>query len=346
MTDKTVCVSGVTGYVGSWVALTFLQHGWHVRGTVRSQQKRASLLATSAQLKAYSDAGKLTLWTVEDVITGDFSEALQGCIAFAHTASPFALRGSNNERDFLKPALEGTRNAIQAAHKSGTVRNFVVTSSFAAMMDGDDMFPFNARRYTEHDWNPATYEFAAQSDVPLIGYVTSKALAERFCWQYRKDNNLEGKMNIGALCPPMILGPFFHITDSSKLGESLFQMRRVITAADDSADVPPQAFPVFVDVRDVALAHVRCVERNVNSRYLIAKGTFSNQFVVDQVHEHFPSEAIKYKLPRGKKGEYADDDPKICMLEHDKSQRELGVEYTYTREETFYETIRDIFEHL
>ncbi|PWN43772.1 hypothetical protein IE81DRAFT_321933 [Ceraceosorus guamensis] len=123
-------------------------------------------------------------------------------------------------------------------------------------------------------------------------------------------------------------------------------MRKVITAADDKADVPPQAFPVFVDVRDVALAHVRCVERNVNSRYLIAKGTFSNQFVVDQVHEHFPSEAIKYKLPRGKKGEYADEDAKICILEHDKSQRELGVDYTHTRKETFYETIRDIFEHL
>ncbi len=96
------------------VALHFLENGWNVRGTVRSQDK-AKAVANLAVLKPHAD--KLSFVVVEDLVSGDFSEAVKGVDAVAHTASPFHTSGKSWEKDYKEPAVKGTRNVLSAAKK-------------------------------------------------------------------------------------------------------------------------------------------------------------------------------------------------------------------------------------
>ena len=80
---KTVLVTGVSGFIATHVALRFLENGWNVRGTVRSEDK-GKKVAELPCFKSYGD--KLSFTVVEDLVSGDFTEAVKGVDAVAHTA--------------------------------------------------------------------------------------------------------------------------------------------------------------------------------------------------------------------------------------------------------------------
>merc|ERR1712093_671104 len=124
MSADLVLVSGTSGFLGTAVTLAYLEKGYRVRGTVRSQEK--------ADKWAKKHEGAI----VKDVAApGAFDEAIKGVTILAHTASPFHYDAKDNEKDLLIPALEGTRHALRAAQKEPSVKRVVVTSSFAAVMD-------------------------------------------------------------------------------------------------------------------------------------------------------------------------------------------------------------------
>jgi nucleoside-diphosphate-sugar epimerase len=89
--------------------------------------------------------------------------------------------------------------------------------------------------------------------------------------------------------------------------------------------VPPTGFTVYVDVRDVALAHVRAIERSDvarNQRYLLVAGHFSFDQAAAVISGQRP--ALKDKVPetdgRGPAPHYDTDNSKI--------RKDLGLEFT------------------
>lgn len=79
--NKTALVSGVTGFIGTEVALYYVQYGYFVHATARSQEK------ADAWCKAHPLASKrVKFFIVKDVAEqGAFDEALQGVDVVAHT---------------------------------------------------------------------------------------------------------------------------------------------------------------------------------------------------------------------------------------------------------------------
>jgi nucleoside-diphosphate-sugar epimerase len=73
---KTVLITGLNGFIAVHTALHFLQHGWHVRGTVRSLAKMEVTLALPV-FESYVKQGRLTGVVVESLQEGDFSSALE-----------------------------------------------------------------------------------------------------------------------------------------------------------------------------------------------------------------------------------------------------------------------------
>lgn len=55
-------------------------------------------------------------------------------------------------------------------------------------------------------------------------------------------------------------------------------------------EVGPSRVPLFVDVRDIALAHVRAIEREEaqGKRFFVTAGFFRNSEVVDIIKKNFP----------------------------------------------------------
>lgn len=114
--------------------------------------------------------------------------------------------------------------------------------------------------YTSADWNPLTYaEAAAPTTSAVIAYRGSKKFAELAAWEFMKEG--EGKLafDLATLCPPMTFGPVVHpVSSVDKLNESNAMLWRV---ASGETPLPVARVPFWVDVRDVAQAHVEALVR-------------------------------------------------------------------------------------
>ncbi|KAK0548443.1 hypothetical protein OC846_003745 [Tilletia horrida] len=333
VTNAPVLVTGPTGYIGAHVALNLLQHGYSVRGTVRSQEKFDQLLAQPA-FQQYKD--KFTAVIVEDLVTGDFTEAVKGVDVVVHTASPFKVTPENPEETYLKPAIQGTKGVIEAAIKSGTVKNIVITSSFAAIVSPQDGVPFNERLYTESDWNSSTYEEAVKSDTPGFAYRVSKKVAEQTANELVKGKPIK----LAAINPPLVLGPYVHaVAKLDDLNESLAQLWAALSGRKGK-DLPPTGTPAVADVRDLADAHRLAFEKDQEGRFIVYNGPFDWAQLVDIARRDFPEQAEN--TPEPKDSDRVSTNPKVFHLDSTKSKEVLGLKY-HTVEQTLHDTIEQLY---
>jgi dihydroflavonol-4-reductase len=225
-------VSGVSGYLGSWIARELLDGGFRVRGSVRSlgdADRVAALhrLLPGVELVA-ADLRKEAGW----------SQAIAACRWVFHVASPQAVR---SESDRTGGALSGTRFLLTAAAAEPAVRKVVVTSSEAAIAYGH---PRSKRHFDESAW------------TDLVGldrradHHRNKTLAERWAWDWAGD---------AALNPRRI--PLATVNPSLILGRSLVPWGRFSLGL--LGDVAQGKMPLIldmtvrgVDVRDCARMHL------------------------------------------------------------------------------------------
>ena len=81
------------------------------------------------------------------------------CQLVLHTASPFNLTASDARRDLIEPAVSGTRNVLEAANRTESVRRVVLTSSCAAIYgDNRDLRGLPGQTVTEEHWNTTSDE--------------------------------------------------------------------------------------------------------------------------------------------------------------------------------------------
>lgn len=126
-----VVITGATGYIGSHVALKFLQHGgFRVRGTTRSikPEKIDPLKAAFGDLHANIEWVEIDLQNEESM-----SKAIEGATYLVHLATPITGDFSDTDKQLtvVKPAVDGTESAMRACQKHG-VKRIVVCSSVAA----------------------------------------------------------------------------------------------------------------------------------------------------------------------------------------------------------------------
>lgn len=117
-------VTGATGLLGNNLVRELLAAGWQVRALARSPEKARRQL----------DGIEV------EIVTGDvrnvsaFAGALRGVEVVFHTAAYFrdAYKGGRHWRDLYATNVEGTRDLLECAYRSG-VRRFVHTSSVAVL---------------------------------------------------------------------------------------------------------------------------------------------------------------------------------------------------------------------
>ncbi|KAI1027589.1 hypothetical protein LB504_011694 [Fusarium proliferatum] len=332
---KVVLVTGANGFIATHVVQNLLQRGYHVRGVVRSHASADAVLETFRD-----SSGSLSVIVVPSMtVAGAFDQAVKGVDAaltstratdncslpkVLHIASPFTINVKDNETEVLVPAIAMTKGLLESASTYGAeIKRVVITSSFAAMVDlTKGLWP--GHRYNEADWNQVTYDYAKTADAGTA-YVASKALAEKAAWSFVQDR--KPHFDITVLCPPMVFGPPAHPLSFSALNIAAWDINRFISG--EIQDVPDTDFWGFVDVRDLATAHIRALEvpEAGNERFLIAGGRYSYQQTADvlRASSRIPN-VEKAKIPRGRPGDNYPG-PNVYELDNSKSIRILGVEY-------------------
>lgn len=135
------------------------------------------------------------------------------------------------------------------------------------------------------------------------------------------------------------MGPVVHnLSSLDSLNTSNQRIRDIITGASKKA-LPPTGNHLFVDVRDLALAHVLAAESSspdvVNQRFFMVAGKFSNREITDIVREDFTEFASC--LPDSEEaltsGDYPDGDPgKAYDFDNAKAKDVLEIQFRGLRE--------------
>lgn len=327
-----VLLTGGSGFIAAHCVDYLLQGNHEVVFTVRSHDKGRKILSNHAN----APESKLSYVIVEDIAKEDaFDEAVKSTPPFdavLHTASPFHFNVTDPKKDLLDPAIIGTTGILKAIKKNAPqVKRVVVTSSFAAIMNAKN----NPDVYDESCWNPVTMDEALHTDASTA-YRASKTFAEKAAWDFvdkEKPNFTLSTMN-----PPLVLGPVVHyFNDLSSINTSN-ELARDLISGKFKDGIPPTRVVLWVDVRDLALAHVRAIERGdaAGKRFFIVAGRFRNSDVVDVVKKNFPQ--LKDKLPT----EYERLPEEFPYdVDNSRSKEILGLEYR-----NFEQCITDLVDSL
>jgi dihydroflavonol-4-reductase len=265
----SVLVTGATGFVASHTIAELLQRGYEVRGTVRSRE-RALREAALARLPG---AERLSLVEANLLDPASFAKPAEGCAAVFHIASPYAIDVKDPQRDLVDPAVKGTEAVLSAAARAG-VRRVVLTSSLAAVTDEPP-----GRALSEADWNE-------KSSLTRNPYYFSKVRAERAAWDFMARE--KPGFDLVVINPAVVVGPSYTraLNESNKL------------LADMTKGVFPGVLDLtwgFVEVRDVARAHVQALETPAAAgRYICSGDVLTMRETVAALRAALPGA----KLPR------------------------------------------------
>lgn len=270
-----VLLTGISGFLGGHIALALLHAGYEVRGSVRHLDKADKVRRTLAA--AGADISHLDFVALDLLSDAGWDEAMVGCDILLHSASPFLIQTPRDPMDLIRPAVQGTERALNAALAAGVDR-IILTSSMAAIAYGharSRTAAFGPEEWTDLDGRAVT------------PYQKSKTLAEKRAWEIMDAAGRRG--DLVAINPSIVLGPLL----DDDPGTSATIVQRLLSGSVPAA---PNIALTIVDVRDVAAAHVAAIAAPEagGQRFPMGAQTVSLLEVAGMLRENYPG----HRLPR------------------------------------------------
>lgn len=79
--------------------------------------------------------GKLEIFEADLLKEGSFDKAMLNCELVMHTASPFFIQGVKDpEKELIEPAKKGTRNVLESAIGTRSVKRVVLSVAWLLFM--------------------------------------------------------------------------------------------------------------------------------------------------------------------------------------------------------------------
>ena len=254
-------VTGATGFVGAAVARALLREHGQVRVLARRGSDRRNLKGLDAEVSE-GDLNDLD----------SLHRAAQGCDGLFHVAADYRL-GAREPEELYRTNVEGTRNVLNAALRSG-VRRVVYTSSVATIGIPADGTPGN--------------EQSANSLENMIGhYKRSKYLAEEVAREAAR-----GGLSLVIVSPSTPVGPGdVKPTPTGQL---------VLDAAAGRMPAYVDTGLNIVHVDDVAAGHLLAYERgNAGERYILGGEDMSLRQILEVIARLEGRNPPRVRLPYG-----------------------------------------------
>lgn len=225
-------VSGVNGFLGSWIARELLQAGLRVRGSVRSFSDENKVSALQSLLPG------ICLLSADLLSEPCCRQALKGRKWIFHVANPQAVKP---ESGCTANAISSTQFLLMAAAAVHSVQKVVLTSSEAASSYGHQHSKWH---FDESDWTDL------RGLDKRADYHRNKTLAERWAWYWADDIKLNpGRIPLPTINPSLILGP-------SLVPWRMFGLGMLGDIPQDKMPVILDMTACIVDVKDCARIHL------------------------------------------------------------------------------------------
>lgn len=182
-----ILITGLNGYLAGRTAEAVLEAGYDVRGSVR--RLAAGNEVKDALVKLGYSQDRIEVVEVPDLTApGAFDEAVAGCHAILHLASPVGEIFSTPPPEIVRRATSSTQGLLDSALAYGgeQLESVVYMSSTAAIFEVEPA----PRAHDETDWNTtAGREVREKGDEagPFNAYCAAKTAAERLLWSFREE---------------------------------------------------------------------------------------------------------------------------------------------------------------
>ncbi|KAK7374139.1 hypothetical protein VNO80_07565 [Phaseolus coccineus] len=311
-----VCVTGGTGFIGSWIIKRLLEHGYYVNTTIRSDPGRKRDVSFLTNLPDASE--KLHFFNADLSNPESFGPAIEGCVGIFHTATPIDFAVNELEEVVTRRTIEGALGILKAAVKSRTVKRVIYTSSASTVS------------FTGPEPQDVVDE-SAWSDVDLLrslkpfgwSYAISKVLTEKAVLEFGEQNGLE----VVSLVPPFVVGRFI----CPKLPDSVERALVLLFGKKEEIGVIRYH---MVHVDDLARAHIFLLEHpNPKGRYNCSPFIVPIEEIAEIISTKYP----EFQIPTAEEVK----EIKGAKLPHLTSKKlvDAGFEFKYSVEDMFTDGI-------
>nr|AHL46451.1 dihydroflavonol 4-reductase [Fragaria x ananassa] len=308
--SESVCVTGASGFVGSWLVMRLLERGYTVRATVRDPTNAKKVKHLLDLPKA---ATHLTLWKADLADEGSFDEAIKGCSGVFHVATPMDFESKDPENEVIKPTINGVLDIMKACLKAKTVRRLVFTASAGSVNVEETQKPV----YNESNWSDV--EFCRRVKMTGWMYFVSKTLAEQEAWKFAKENNID----FITIIPTLVIGPFL----MPAMPPSLITGLSPLFGNEGHYSIIKQG--QFVHLDDLCQSHIYLYEHpKAEGRYICSSHDATIHEIAKLLREKYP----EYNVPTKFKG-IEDNLTKVHFSS--KKLLETGFEFKYSLEDMF-----------
>ncbi|XP_011090678.1 vestitone reductase [Sesamum indicum] len=308
-----VCVTGGTGFLGSWTIKRLLQDGYSVNATIRIDPERKRDISYLTNLPGASE--RLQIFNADLDKAETFAPALEGCIGVFHMAHPLDFEEKETEEVKVKRVTAALRGILQACAHSKTIKRVVYTSSISAVAFGNKS---ESGLVDESCWTDV--EFIRSLKTFGGPYIVTKTLAEKAALGLAEELGLD----LVSVNPTWITGPFIcsHCPDSVYVSMALI--------LGDKGHYQHLKDGSLVHVDDVARAHIHLLE------YPKAKGRYicsAVEFTIEDLCEFISATYPEYQMPTP--DSWKDLIPVKFSGLSTKKLQEIGFKYENGLEEMF-----------
>ncbi|CAI9104645.1 OLC1v1003361C2 [Oldenlandia corymbosa var. corymbosa] len=316
-----VCVTGGTGFVGSWLIKRLLEDGYIVNTTIRSSSTPADRKHISYLTDLPGATERLQIFNADLSKPESFAPAVEGCIGVFHVAHPIDFEGRETEEAQIKKSVDGTIGILQACLNSKTVRRVVYTSSAATVIHTDKDLDV----VDENIWSDVDYIRKNLSHFRFATYSITKVLTEKAALDFGEKSGLD----LVSIIPTWVHGPFL----CPFLPGSVLPSMSLIFGNQEHYSSLLRI--CFVHTDDLARAHIFLFENpEAKGRYICS----AVEMTIDKLAECLSAKYPEYPIPTVDSLKGITGFRSVGVSS--KKLLDLGFNYNYGIEEMFDDAIK------
>ncbi|OMP00588.1 NAD-dependent epimerase/dehydratase [Corchorus olitorius] len=269
----TVCVTGGTGFIASWLIKKLLEEGYSVHTTVRADPEQSRDISFLTNLPGAAE--KLKIFSADLSDPDSFDAAIEGCKGVFHVATPIDFENKETEEVVSQRAISGALGILKACLKSkNNVKRVVYTSSASAVVFNNN--DVESEMMDESLWTDVDY-VREKLQPHVRSYMISKTLTEKAVLEFAAEHGLD----LVSVIPSFVVGPFICPKFPGSVRATL-----ALVLGDEYSHLLNTS---MVHVDDLARAHIFLLEYpDAKGRYNCSSDTISLQKMAEILSAKYP----------------------------------------------------------